>query len=289
MADENQEQIDLDEAQPAVPPPSGNELRAELLRLVEGDLVGPAGGDHEEIDESRVSDRYLSGMLAPKHRCPDDDSSPGTQSVEENPEEEDPDEEDSGPSSMVVAVEATESSISSSGAGDPDDGGADGEPAIQTTFPSSIGFTCTVDGAVDKLRVAASWGRYEKVPSDHLETDAGKPKKVWRRIPEQAEYVLPLVEGDIKFPANVHFCDAMHEILLEGRVRRQRGSDGREVWVATFFLVNGQTEPRELRDAHWLFQAQLTAESVDGRGVFVRQASGAALDDEAAEMAMLYR
>ena len=48
------------------PPPTAVRLREELTKLVVADLLGPKGGDEEEVDESRVSDRYVLGMLAPK-------------------------------------------------------------------------------------------------------------------------------------------------------------------------------------------------------------------------------
>ena len=44
--------------------PSQTQLRAELERMVIGDLLGPAGGDSEELTERSVRDRYLVGVLA---------------------------------------------------------------------------------------------------------------------------------------------------------------------------------------------------------------------------------
>jgi hypothetical protein len=46
-----------------VPTPAA--LRAELERLVLLELLGPAGGPDEEVNEASVQDRYLVGMLAP--------------------------------------------------------------------------------------------------------------------------------------------------------------------------------------------------------------------------------
>ena len=46
--------------------PRPRDLRAELEDLVVRDLLGPAGGPDEEVDEPRVSDRYLVGTLSPK-------------------------------------------------------------------------------------------------------------------------------------------------------------------------------------------------------------------------------
>ncbi len=46
--------------------PSSVAVRAELEDLVVRELLGPAGGPVEEVDESRVSDRYLVGILVPR-------------------------------------------------------------------------------------------------------------------------------------------------------------------------------------------------------------------------------
>ena len=45
--------------------PSQHQLRAELEAMVLGDLLGPAGGEGEELTERTVRDRYLVGVLAP--------------------------------------------------------------------------------------------------------------------------------------------------------------------------------------------------------------------------------
>jgi len=45
--------------------PSQHQLRAELEAMVLGDLLGPAGGESEELVERNVRDRYLVGVLAP--------------------------------------------------------------------------------------------------------------------------------------------------------------------------------------------------------------------------------
>src|SRR5258708_3367874 len=46
--------------------PSPVELRALLEEMVVGDLLGPAGGESEELTERNVRDRYLVGVLAPR-------------------------------------------------------------------------------------------------------------------------------------------------------------------------------------------------------------------------------
>ena len=53
---------------PALPPITPYAIRDELTAMVVNDLLGPAGGPEEELDqrEDRVTSRYLVGMLAPK-------------------------------------------------------------------------------------------------------------------------------------------------------------------------------------------------------------------------------
>ncbi|MFQ5419352.1 MAG: hypothetical protein ACE5EY_03205 [Anaerolineae bacterium] len=48
----------------AIPTPL--ELRTKLEEMVRADLLGPAGGPEEVIDERNVRDRYIVGRLAPR-------------------------------------------------------------------------------------------------------------------------------------------------------------------------------------------------------------------------------
>ena len=43
---------------------------------------------------------------------------------------------------------------------------------------------------------------------------------------------------------------------MQGLVRRRD-----HFWSVTLFLVNGQAEPKKLRDTAWLFQPELAVES----------------------------
>src|SRR4030066_2339690 len=47
-------------------PPSSTQIRQELQDLILRDLLGPAGGEEEIVDEPYVRDRYILGLLAPK-------------------------------------------------------------------------------------------------------------------------------------------------------------------------------------------------------------------------------
>jgi hypothetical protein len=42
------------------------DLRTELHKMVVADLLGPAGGKDETVDEQNVRSRYMVGLLVPK-------------------------------------------------------------------------------------------------------------------------------------------------------------------------------------------------------------------------------
>ncbi|MCC6808071.1 MAG: helicase [Deltaproteobacteria bacterium] len=176
---------------PANPPPPrvlaappSRQLRAELHTLVAGELVGPAGGPEEEIDEQRVSERYILGALAPRyqrmHAADDDD----------------------------LAVE---------------DGGGYGEegreerPPTNSLLPSSIGMTFAVDRAASAFVVDTAWGRYERVRSARAGGD-GKHPMVWKRCPMLGKSVqVPLAEGPI---ARFSPVESHADIYVDGVARK---------------------------------------------------------------------
>ncbi len=59
---------------------SDTAIRDELQELVLKDLLSPAGGLEEELDELYAREHYLVGMLAPQQSILDaDEASPGHQ------------------------------------------------------------------------------------------------------------------------------------------------------------------------------------------------------------------
>ena len=103
------------------------QFRAELEDLVAKELLGPRGGPDEEVTESRIQDRYLVGMLAPKNK-------------------------------LIRA--AVMDVLAEDGEGSVDEGPTD-DSAIpaDSPYPCSIGLTCTVHSEAKKLLVTAHWGR----------------------------------------------------------------------------------------------------------------------------------
>ena len=234
-------------------------LRDELEQLVINDLLGPAGGPFEEVDEAQIQERYLVGKLAPR-----DLAVPQAQSDE-----------------LAVADH---------------DAPEDGTPEPSTIqgdslYPSAIGLSFTLDGTASALSVTANWGWYRREKSTEIQTDKGNPRTVWRRYPMSGQVDLKVADGDIL--ATV-INQEQPEVVLRGRMRR--GPQG--LVYCSLFLVNMQTyrKGEGARGEYWILQPELVVESIGRRPVFVRQrlqTNPTHLDEgrliEERAMGMLYR
>src|SRR5258708_3762520 len=247
-------------AQPIPLPPSSilqplspSALRDELERLVLQDLLGPAGGAEEEIDEGSVRDRYLVGALAPRDR-------------QVLPE---------GMDDLAIPEEGSV------------EDGANDDAALQiaSLYPSSIGMSFTVDGTATSLSVKASWGYYRREHSETLKTPKGAPKMVWKRqhIDERSKS-FPLKEGPV--PSWSPEAEEQPDVVVRGLIRRTEDS-----WTVTLFLVNEQREPEKRRDEAWVFQPELLVAAPDGTPIFQHRSTVSRRwqSDEELAMTMLYR
>jgi hypothetical protein len=237
----------------ALPPPSPLVIRDELETAVIRDLLGPAGGPEEEVDETSVRERYLVGVLAPRRQR--------------------------------LELE-TFDELAVGGENSAEEGTTDvGAPQTPAMFPSSFGMTFGVADTATALRITARWGFYDRLPSGVPGSgEGGNPKRVWRRRP--IEGVSPprvLAEGPLTWTVT----DAFPGVTVQGLVRRQG-----DEWIVTLFLVNGQEEPKQLRDRAWLFQPEVIVEAPDGAPIFRKRILGhdsARWDAEDRALAMLYR
>jgi hypothetical protein len=232
------------------------QIRDKLKDMVLHDLLGPVGGPEEEIDEQSVRDRYLVGMLAPKRQ-------------ELSPEEFD--------------------ELAQEGSGMVEEGTTDfTAPTAKTMFPSSFGMTFCVDLAAHALQITARWGQYTRERSATLTTPSGEKKLVWKRSQRQGvSEPIPLHVGKVQWIPD----PACPDVQVQGIMRQRE-----HFWTVTLFLVNGQEEPKKLRDAVWLFQPELHVESPDGTAIFhsrPQQRDPGQSDPvtfaEEQELAMLYR
>ncbi|MGH7331552.1 MAG: DISARM system helicase DrmA, partial [Candidatus Rokuibacteriota bacterium] len=204
------------------------------------------------MDENTVRDRYLVGQLAPRRQ-------------------------------LITPGEFDELAVG--GDASSEEGTTDvGAPQTTTMFPSSFGMTFSVDSGVEALMVTARWGSYDRVASRALKTPAGEPRRVWqRRQIEETSAPVPLQPGPFKWTVTPEFPD----VTVQGLVRQQEHQ-----WIVTIFLVNGQEEPKQLRDRAWLFQPKLAVAEPRGTAAFRRRIhphDPARVDLEDRAMAMIYR
>lgn len=238
--------------------PSSNELRDELQNLVELDLQGPKYGEQEELDETRVVDRYFVGMLAPP-KC-------------------------------EVGQERDDSEAVG-GADKGDDGDSDDMSVrSDSMFPSSLGLSFVVDEATTEITIEVNWGRYEKQESQTgIVTKAGQTKRVWRRFPMTAKIDRLRIDRDEIEPTTL--LSEAPDIFLRGIARILHGQR-----IVTLFLVNNQGDLESQTDENWMFQVKLRISAPDGSPIFRRRPlrlESSRIDPvhlaEEREMEMLYR
>ena len=214
-------------------PPSAFTVRRELEEKIYQDLLGPANGEREEFDEGSVSDRYLVGQLAPQKRR-----------------------------GGVQAVELIEEDLDSFTKEEEESGFEVSVPTNKSLFPSSVGFTCSIDGEATAIKICARFGKYTRDKSEKFLTPKGNPKTVWQR--EQIEKTFERIKltENAETPFVVYSGD-LGEVLLRLRVRRYK-ADGD--WYVSAFMVNAQEEPQQgNRDLSWVFQPEISIESAGGK------------------------
>ena len=217
---------------------SHHQIRKELVEAIYKDLLGPVGGEDEEIDEMNVSDRYLVGLLAPQIR-----NKKAQSNTEEIPTEDSPEQQDE----LGVAM-----------AGNAEEGSNENSvPPTNTMFPSSMGMSFCVAEDAKSLKITAEWGQYERQKGEFSFKEDGTAKTIWKRYPRKGSKVFPLENGQ-----EIHWVvspDEAPSVYVTGKMRLT----SEQGWIVTLFLVNGQTEPSKLRDRSWLFQPKLTVTSGD--------------------------
>jgi hypothetical protein len=244
------------------------EVRAELERLLERDLLGPWDGPEEELPPGgSPAERYLLGRLVSRRDLP---AAPAAQPPAM---ESDPDLVDRELVEAAEDIEEPESQAS---------------VRAGTMAASSLGLTFSVPSDVDAVRVVAEWGRYQRGPSGIHMTEQGRPNTVWRRVPVTGEWDISLKSDDVLSHSPVA---EQERVVLRATVRH-RGSR-RMVDVA---LVNNQPQPASTPDTARLYQVVLTVTALDGSAaIFVAHNDPeigelpSVSDDERLRLALLYR
>lgn len=248
---------------PTNPIPSQYQLRAELEKMVLGDLLGPAGGESEELTERTVRDRYLVGVLAPSRPI----GAAAGPAVEDEEDEEIP----------LIPDE-----LSEGGSDTADDGKTEADiPVSVAHLPSSFGMSFCVDGDAKAIEVEATWGQYKREKREDRTDYKGNTLLVWQRYGRGGSITVPLRDGPITARAtDPNFPD----VYIRGQIRKRTTH-----YVVTLFLVNAQ-ELSKPKDEFHIFQPKLVASGVDGEAVFCKRTTlGTKNDLEERLMALLYR
>ena len=239
-------------------------VRQLLETIVTDDLLGPAQGPEEEIVGMSVRDRYILGRLGPRRvdgfvvAAPTDEE---IQEADESPDENKNGNEDHAEhdESKTPATDIAEE--------EPEEDVADSFDMTRSSslVPSSMGLTFTIDADLPDIEVTVSWGSYYRTKSEEaVNPDTGKPLNCWKRVPFGGTRVIKLAEGAIE---EYGPDDRIGTVSVIGNVTRPIG-DSR---LVTLFLVNKQMEPKENRDAAWLFQPEIIVRSPDGKAIFKKR------------------
>lgn len=229
-----------------------SEVRRDLEEILERDLLGPWGGDDEELAGEGPRARYLVGFLAPRGiRVAPEDVDTGLGDM---------DDEEPGPERATPA-------------------------AANTMFPRSMGLSFQVPAATATISVTVAWGRYIRDASETLTTDAGTPLQVWRRHQVSHRVSLPMIEGSQQLEAPPWEEQPDVNLRMLCRTRGERV-------VVELSMVNDQVEPPKNRDSAWLFQTRIEVKAEDDTEVVFLPGDWEAssnLADEDRRLALLYR
>jgi hypothetical protein len=226
-------------------PATSFEVRAELEDLLERDLLGPWDGPEEELPPgTSPAERYLLGRLVPR---PSPEAPDGAEVAD--------------PGEAVEAEERDPSLVDLEVSAGDDQPGED-DPESETTVrsgsmaASAIGLAFSVPADVHGVKVAASWGRYQRAPSEIHETEQGRPRTTWRRVQAGGEVEIPLDAED----SGYEVPDPEQEGVTVHYTVRHRGPRR----VVELALVNGQRAAARTPDVARLYQVGLTVTAPDG-------------------------
>ena len=107
------------------------QLRSEIIDEIQKDVVGPR--EEDELMKISPSKKYLSGVLYPQENVDTEFEPEKKMEANSSIENNEPDEID--------------------------------EKANRTSYPSSMGLTCKVDGSTDEIKLEIEYAKYNKPDS----------------------------------------------------------------------------------------------------------------------------
>lgn len=240
------------------------QVRAELERLLERDLLGPWDAPDEELPPGvSPAERYLVGRLVPRTKRVPEGRSSGTRGQAPDDDEVDADALGFGAvdadvdDAALVDREVTD-------AGSDSDGDVETEQVTQSgsMAASSMGLSFRVPGDIERLTVHAEWGHYTPAASEVHVTEQGRARRVWRRQQAGGSVEIDLTAED---PLPIAPDPERERVMLKYTVRLRDSFR-----VVDLALINDQIGPSSGPDIARTYQTALTVTALDGdRAVFV--------------------
>lgn len=228
-------------------------VRADLVALIEQELLGPRNGQTEEIKGTPRA-AYMVGALAPVTIDPtlavgvgtDDGADPAETGLAVN----DLDPVANGQSGVPVPTDEDPAE---------DDEERDEGAKGALTHPSSMGLRFQVPRDCGVLAVTPSWGRYE---SFRQENEDGRKVQFSRRIPFErtAEIDVRDHAQHVVLPPITLDADVSLRVELYPRDDRT---------IVELALSNDRTTSLDAPPGDWLFQTKLKVEANSGDAVFL--------------------
>ena len=243
------------------------EVRAALLTFVHADLVGPAHGELEILeDDPRI--RYAAGVLFPQDSLRNEsDAVAGVEgNVEGNPSEED------------VVPSEEERADSEGGSEWAPEAEYDDSVTLSNTYrPSAIGMSFMVEPEIDEVSISARAATYESYRETVRDRDFEIAK--WRRHPVDCDSV----RANLRSPRTKHEIAPGLRLVVVSRLR----DDGR--FLVTVSIYNDTIQGQ--RSARTFFQVGFEVSAYEDAPIFseYRSLEGMPEDSEELELAMMYR
>jgi len=221
------------------------EVRSQLVRALELDLVGPAPADdlESELLRQHPSRWYLTGFLVPLGAS----------------------------EAQRIDATVTEEVDAAGVAGGVDDELPPEAPAARrASLPSSIGLSVLLPPGADRLRVSLRWGDYQpEVPSRTTAEESAEPQSeqgavrapfaFWRRKQREEHLTIELPErsGELPVPNAAGLAVSVSVRPVGPRATGEGGVPPGTRSVSVF-LVNRRTQaPDDTRDTAFAFQAEI--------------------------------
>ncbi|MEG3439955.1 DISARM system helicase DrmA [Pannus brasiliensis CCIBt3594] len=235
------------------------QVRSQLLRALELDLVGPPDDDsahREEILTQAPSKWYLTGFLAPRGLSDD--------TAEEGVEEMSVGGEDNSPPEATTAKKAL--------------------------FPSSMGLTVFIPADTENLQITVHWADYYPIilpePPESIEEESteenAKPLEGWQRKPREITLTVPPKNDTIELAES----EGLKLVIKQRSIRFSHLPDGTS--SLSVFLVNSRPAPKST-DTAFIFQTRLTLHHAGGFVPRVNPRGFQSLDNDEAIAALQYR